>query len=197
MPLAAHALISVVTAKSMIKLLGVADDTIIETYINGVSKLFENYCNTKFIDIAVTDILDGSGTDKLLLENPPARTITEIKFDFDTSAPTLMALADFSLNGKAGILRMKGDSTFTDGYGVFPEGFQNIQVKYTSGYGAAIANLPEDIILAAVLQVEFLYKRDTADFSTTLGEGFVMKVDPKDFAPGVRALLDTYKRMAL
>jgi len=196
MPLAANAVIDVATVKSMIKLLGIADDTIIENYINGMSTFFENYCNTKFIDAAVTDILDGSGTDKLLLENPPARTITEIKFDFDTSAPTLMTVTDFSLNSKAGILRIKSDSTFTDSCGVFPEGFQNIQVKYTSGYGAAIANLPDDLKLAAILQVEYAYKRDTVDFSVTFDEGAILKVDPKAMGPRVKDMLDAYKRSA-
>ena len=172
MPLNANAIVDVAGCKSMIKLLGSADDTIVENLINGTSLMFESYCASKFINQNITEVADGSGSNKLIVENCPITAITEVKFDFDTIAPVVMALSGFNFNGKAGII-----NNLT---GLFTEGFQNIQVKYTSGYGAAKVNLPDDLKLATYLQIEYIYKRDNADFSATLKDGVIFS-DPKKF----------------
>ena len=189
MPLNANAITDIATVKSMIKGIGTSDDTILEMYINGASSFFENYCNTKFIILAITEVVDGSGFSKQIIESAPIATLTEVKYDFDTSSPSIQTIGNFNFNSKAGIIHSKES--------IFPEGWQNIQIKYTSGYGAAIGNLPADLVMACALQVEYYYKRDTADFSATFEEGFVLKAEPNEFAPRVKNLLAPFKRNVL
>jgi len=186
MGLNANAIVSVAGCKSMIKLLGTADDAIVENLINGTSQMFESYCAQKFINQNLTEVYDGSGEDILIVENSPINTLTEVQFYFDDT-PEIMTLTDFKINSKAGLIRYIN--------GIFAPGFQNIQVKYACGYGAAIANMPADLQLAAFLQIEFIYKRDNADFSQTLRDGVILS-DPKKFlSSDVISMLTPYMKI--
>jgi uncharacterized phiE125 gp8 family phage protein len=189
MPLIAQAIIDVATVKQYVKLVGTADDTLIENIINGVSILFEKYCGAKFINQTITEVLDGSGEEKILVEYIPIVSLTEIKSAVDDTSPETLTITDFSFNPSAGIIRYKT--------GIFEAGFQNISIKYSSGYGAAIANLPDDLKLAALKQCEFFYKRDAADFSDTFDEGMIIRAPSEMLSPTVKDMLTPYFRVRL
>lgn len=183
---AANAITDATTVKLYCKIDGVADDDLIQTIINSVSNLFELYCKSKFINSAITEVVDGSGSEIQIVEYCPVTALTEIKFYFDTTAPVIQVLADFIYKGASGLVKYL--------YGDFPEGFQNIQIKYNAGHGAAIANLPDDLKLAAIKQCEYFYKRDSADFSTTFSEGMIIKAPSELLSPTVKEMLTPYYR---
>lgn len=184
--LAANAIIDETYFKTYLKLSGVAEDDLIKQIINGVSTLIENYCGSKFINQAVTEVHDGSGSNIQVVENCPIAGLTSIKYEFDTPTPVLQTITDFKFNGGAGLIKYME--------GVFPEGWQNVQIIFSSGYGAAIANMPEDLRLATATQVEFFYKRDSADFSSTFEEGMIIKAPSEMLSPVVRDMLSPYFR---
>ena len=184
----ANAICDVTTAKEYIKLTGTADDLLIEKIINGVSSIFENYCHCKFINVAITEVLDGAGEDKIIVDTLPISTLTSIKTRISTTW-TALTLTDFVIDSKAGLILYEVD--------VFPEGFQNIELKYTAGYGAAIANLPSDLVLAALKQCEFFYKRDSADFSDTFDEGIVIRAPSELLSPTVEGMLAAYYKTVM
>jgi uncharacterized phiE125 gp8 family phage protein len=183
---AANAITTATDVKSYIKLIGTADDDLIQNIINAVSILFENYCAAKFINQAITEVVDGSGSEIQIVEFCPISALTEIQYYFDTDSPTIMPLTNFKFNAKSGMIR--------DIYTGFPEGWQNIQIKYTAGIGAAIANLPDDLKLAAMKQCQFFYERDSADFSMTFEEGMIVKAPPEMLSPAVKDMLTPYFR---
>lgn len=189
MSLAANAIVDVATVKDYIKLQGTSDVSIIENIINGVSNLFELYCATRFINQTITEIVDGSGSNIQLVEFAPIVSLTEIIFFYDTASPETQTLTDFDFKSKAALIRAK--------YTLFAEGFQNISIKYSCGHGAAIANMPGDVKLAALKQCEFFYKRDAADFSDTFEEGMVVRAPSEMLSPTVRDMLTPYFRARL
>jgi len=181
---ATNAIVELVDAKGYIKYESTADDDIIQNIINGVSSLFEKYCGSKFINLAITEVVDGSGTQIQIVEYCPITALTEIKFYFDTATPVIQTITDFIFDGPAGMIKGKT--------GGFPEGWQNIQIIYTAGYGANIAALPDDLKLAAMKQCEFYYKRDAADFSATFEEGMLIKSPAELLSPVVLGMLSPY-----
>ena len=141
------------------------------------------YCRRKFIQAAIaSEILDGEeDCDQVFLEFAPIVSLTSVKFD-----SVSQDISSFKIDKVAG--RLKYDA------GIFPEGFQNIEVAYLAGYGAAIANMPEDIKIATKKQVEFFWKRDSADFSDTFDEGMIIRAPGEMLSPAVRDILSTYFR---
>jgi len=191
MPVAAatNAIVEKTDVKNYCKIIGTNEDDNVQTIINAVSSLFENYCASKFINIALTEVIDGPGCEIAVVEYCPISALTEITYYFDTDSPVVQTITEFKFNAKAGLIRAV--------YTPFPEGWQNVQIKYTVGYGAAIANLPDDLKLAAIKQCEFYFKRDTADFSSTFEEGMVIKSPAEMLSPVVRDMLTPYFRVRL
>jgi len=181
MGLNANAIVSVAQVKEYLKLDGTSDVALIENIINGTSDLFERYTTSKFINVAVVETLDGSGSDKVFVEYCPVVSLTQVKIDDE-----IKTLTDFKINSRSGIIQWT--------FGTFLAGFQNIIITYQSGYGAAMANLPADLILAALKQCEYFYKRDGADFSTTFEQGLVLKAPSEMLSPTVRDMLSPYFR---
>lgn len=186
MPLNANALLTVQQVRDFIKLDGTTDTSVIEFIINGVSSAIENFCHSKFIDVAVVETLDGPGLNKIIVEFCPIKSLTSVKFD-----SVAQTLTDFKFNGRSGIVYFQ--------YGVFAEGFQNIEIAYISGYGANMAAMPADVILAALKQSEQYYKRFVSDFSQTFDEGVVNRImsSNEDFqitVPESIKLLSYYRR---
>lgn len=181
MPLNANALVSVAQVKEYIKLDGSSDVALIERIINGVADLFERYTSSKFINVAVVETMDGSGSSNQLVEYCPIISLTSVEFD-----SVAQTIGDFVFNARSGIIHFNN--------GTFAAGFQNIKITYQSGWGAAMANLPSDVILAALQQCEYFYKRDASDFSTTFSEGLVLKAPSELLSPTVRDMLAPYYR---
>jgi uncharacterized phiE125 gp8 family phage protein len=188
MPLSANAIVDVVSAKRYIKLTGTSDDTLIEDIINGVSTLFEKYCNCKFINIAVTEVLDGNGSDIIIVNSLPVSLLTSVKTREGTTW-TAQTLTDFVIASVAGMIKWEN--------GTYTEGFQNIELKYTAGYGANIAALPDDLKLAGMKQCQFFYERDSADFSDTFEEGMIVRAPSELLSPTVRGMLSPYYKTNL
>jgi hypothetical protein len=88
--------------------------------------------------ISDTAILDGTGTDALLLPRLPVNAVGTV---FEGST----AVSDFSLNGNGILFR---GSAGVDPRPVWPRGRQNIQVTYDHGY--AEVDLPRDVRMVAL-----------------------------------------------
>jgi hypothetical protein len=78
-----------------------------------------------------TVLLDGSGTDALLLPNVPVEAVTEVKLAGEAVTEYLVA--------SAGMLLRKSPGIWTEGRG-------NVEVKYTFGY----AQVPAEIRMLAL-----------------------------------------------
>lgn len=111
------------------------------------SDLVRTYTGRTFDRIEDTVVLDGTGTQSLLLPNPPiAEVLSVITLD-SQGEETEIDPADYRLAGSAGILRR------IDGLN-WPRGWQNIEVDLVSGYllpgepgdsGTDVPTLPQDI----------------------------------------------------
>src|SRR3990172_10701878 len=123
MTIAANAIISVAEAKDYIKLVGTSDDTKIETIINGVSKAFENYCGTNFINGSISEIQNGDGSNSIILKNRQVVSVTSIAIRDNNP----QSVSDYYIDLAAGIIQAK--------YIAFPNDFQNITIVYVQGYG--------------------------------------------------------------
>ena len=189
MSLQANAIIDVATAQAMIKLLGTADVSIIEKWINLASDHIEKYCCTKFINQSITEVANGSGSVFIIPRFAPVRTITEITYYYNSLSPQIQTITDFVVDVEAGIIQALRS--------IFPEGFQNVQIKYTTGHGATMADLSGDVVGACILLVEKYYKVNTADFTTTFGEADAVHTAPDVSRKSITDLLAPYKRTVL
>lgn len=134
--------------------------TLVESLINRASDYCERYISNPIINKEITDVLDGNGACKIMLNHFPIQGIGSVL----VAGVDVTADADFY---KHGVLFLKGD-------GVFPVGRKNIEVVYTAGYGEDKDTIPQDLKHAALLMVHFWFKRDSLDYSTTFGESDVI-----------------------
>lgn len=128
-------------------------DDLLEDLIVRVTELFEKYCGlSQFKSQSYTDYLDGSGSQRLFLDQRPIISIELLAADYDWTWGTdsTYAATDFRVIDDHIVLK---DETF-------PEGIGNIKVTFTAGY----AEIPNDLKQACIMEVARLYKRkDTID----------------------------------
>lgn len=143
------------------------DQLILETDA-AIGRLCNRYDSTgaqTFESASRTDLYDGNGQPKLVLNNAPVSTITSVSL-VDSDGNTT-AVTSYRADEKAGILYWEsaGDAWFQMGYdhpsevgtiarSGWPRGFQNIQVVYTAGYAtvpADLRGLATDIVVEAYL----------------------------------------------
>jgi hypothetical protein len=181
MPLAANALTSLAAVKEYLQIdsTDTSQNSLLDFLINSASMAIESYCRRKIKDVSYADEeYDGSGTRNLNLRQFPVSSITSIKID-----DVALDISEYKFKKSSGIVnRLKA---------LWPKEFQNIKVSYTAGY----SSVPADIELACKHLVKFYYKTDVADFSTTFGEGVVMR--PEAWPKQVKALLSSYRKVLI
>lgn len=145
----------------------------IDALITVASNYIEKYCDRVFSSVSYSnEKLDGNGWDNIFIKNPPLTTLTDIDVIsslFTGSTTTTYAATRFDIKEATGQIKWKADSFLEEG-GIFPVGFQNVQVTYVGGFSA----IPTSIEL---ITAEFVIQL----FDPTLSEDIIEKEKIGDY----------------
>ncbi len=185
-----NALVSLVEAKTFLKITATSENSVIEDFINRASIWANDYTGRRLKYRSLTDFYDGDGSNILSLnEYPIAFGVSSLLID-DYSVTSPDMIIDFP----RGLIKLENGLSFV-------KGFQNITVVYNAGYVIApdsgIPNLPETIKEAVLLYVGHLYRRQYADQkfgvqSETIGDR-TTTYGTDDIVPKAKALLNPYR----
>ena len=190
-----------------------ASDAELTVMLGVAEAAIQRYCGRTFTSATFTDVVNGTGTEALVVRNPPITSITSIKsVDNDGTAGDAWATSSYKLaSDDSGVIhrlpygrpgRIQFDSFGAmagSGYqsaAVFPEGVENIQVIYVGGY----ATIPEDIKWAEWTVVDDLLSergQDATMQSETLGSYSYTRVVESGSLSIVRQVCAMYRRTAL
>lgn len=201
---------------------GAFTQAMVEEVIDRVSTELVRYLGRNFEGAAYTDVIDGTGSDRILVTNPPIRTLTSVAITCGTSTTTYTASSSPTLAEVfrwTGSANERGEIRFinsrmsvygTDDYGEpigfglypdFPEGFQNITVVYDGGY----TTIPDDVLnLVSKLIAHELKRigddrtgRDLRVLSEGLGQYNYTLANYGDVEDAVGRLRSVFKRCVL
>lgn len=130
-------------------------DAIIDLIIPGITAMFEKHCGRSFEKGQITEYFSSDGHRRTLQLNkyPVDSAVTITLYDDPNrvySTTTLIAATDYSIDYEVGIIRLDPTAYFT-------RGVRNIKVVYTGGY--ALAAIPADLKLAAIIQAMAMIRR--------------------------------------
>ncbi len=176
---------------------GSTHDTVLTALVSAVTALFENVCRRTFASTVYTDVeYDGTGTDKLILANPPITDISSIKIASNRNFGAATALASsryvFDDAGVVTLVPASGATSIIlggDG-GIFPKGHRVVQISYTGGF----ATIPADLKQAAILMCSTWMNRRRRGgvLSTTVGSETVT-FQQREIPIEVMAILSRYR----
>lgn len=165
--------------------------------ITAVSQYVKTRCGRNNLNLvaSVTEVLNGSGSDKQFVSEYPVKAITSIAVGGIAQSASIDGV-------QAGYI--------TDGYGiillgsVFPRGRQNIRATYTAGYDsvskppgdAAHNGAPSDLGHAVAWIIAQTYKRrDWIDQSSkSLAAGETIAFQSWKWPPLIDAVIESYRR---
>jgi len=139
-----------------------------------------------------TIVLDGTGTDALLLPESPVIDVTAVTENDEA----LVVDDDYKLNGSGVLLR--SPVVYEGGWGdqwvrrVWSLGRQNIEVTYSHGYAAT--DLPRDVRMVALSLADRIFTQGNVSFES-LGAYSVRYTNGAalDLTVGERAILRKYR----
>ena len=189
---------------------GVADttyDAIVGALIPTVQDKVERYLGTAIDSATFTDeAYDGDGSQELWLKNYPVTAVSAVKIVSDDGTTTTLASADYRWSSQGKIVRLPyyggmlptrdswGDPIGLGGGSVFPNGFQNVKVTYTAGYGT----VPDDLQYAAFVMIDAMLAGQGVDiFAQQVAEGNENRVarSAEEALQIYRQLLGPFRRM--
>lgn len=186
MTISEYALTTLTNAKEYLQIepTDTSQDARLEILINGTTEAIENYIKRKVKERTFTDeAYDGNGTDLLFLKNKPVGSITSVKYVNIDGTTDVLGADDYHVDAQGRLYNASG----------WVRGFQNYLVTYTAGYNP----VPDDIQLACLKWVEYLYKTDIASYSSAF-EQAGNATQPPHFVPAViKELLSPYKRVVI
>jgi hypothetical protein len=131
-------LVTSTEVKTYLGISGSTHDTLITELIDLVSEYIEDYCNTYFSSVAVTDKHDGGG-EFLFVTKAPIISITSITDNLDS---TVVAATDYDAYLKSGrIYRESNTTLWTSNEPRWFEGRQRFTIVYQAGH----AVIPEAV----------------------------------------------------
>jgi uncharacterized phiE125 gp8 family phage protein len=151
----AVALVAVADARTVLKIAGSSEDTVLADLINRASALASKYAGRQLVSTQRTEYYDGDGDRQLILNHRPVTAVASVYIDGlrTFGADTLVdSAADLITDGAAGILELWNNG------GSFTKGRANVKVTYTAGYVAG-STVPHDLEEAVLLIVQHHYKR--------------------------------------
>jgi hypothetical protein len=170
--------------------------------VEAATEMIQKYTNQTFVyTVDETTILDGSGSDIMLLPELPVVSVSECITDIDTGTPrTLLdkthgANAEFDFTTDSGLLiRRRGqfvmwESRFAAVYGVWPDRRASVQVTYTHGYPI----VPRDLQMITVVAAARGIAQDGADQEFTGHYRVRYASQPGTLTGGERRTLDRYR----
>lgn len=188
MSLNPNALVTLSMAKSHldIKQDYVLEDTRLEFFVNAASERVASYCNRIFQQATYTELHSGRRQNELLPRQFPITAITSVVISQSRNWTEPQSLVDSTRYVIA-------DEDNTIQYdGIFPTGYNNIQVVYTAGY----TTFPSDLQLACLWFVEWFYRHRTRGH---MGISNISKMEENTtiltaMPPMIVEILNDYKR---
>jgi len=184
-------LCTIAQVKAYLRLTGATHDAVFTALAQGVSEKMIGYMRRHIVSDTYDEYHNGGGyAEALVLRECPI-----------SGTPTVTisgsAYTGFEQDDEAGILYYSSATDYLS-RGYWPGGWRNIRVQYTAGY----ASVPVDLREAAIRQVAYEAKLSgiRGDHLGVPAEtdptGISKTIDQLDWAPGVRSVLDRYKRVA-
>lgn len=108
-------------------------------------RAFERLTRRKFEQTTVTERLDGTGKETIILTNFPVTELVSVTVENLPGYPYTLTLSEYRLEEETGILHLVSTQPFQ--ISIFPLGLLSITATYKYGYLVAgeINNIPEDI----------------------------------------------------
>lgn len=171
----ATTLVTLAQAKAWLQVSDASDDARIVQITDAVSERVESLTDRQFVTRTRDEFQNGDGTRKLFLRRYPVVVMTSLTVkDTPTSTPTaLVEGTDYDLDRRSGLIVLRS-RTFT-------RGFQNVEVNYSTGYGAqGDVALPQDVVQATLDYIKVVYTETTTNgvSATSISVGpnsFVLK----------------------
>jgi uncharacterized phiE125 gp8 family phage protein len=141
------------------------EDTFLEKLIDRCTSRIESHVNRKLKKRSYAELYDGSGTQKLLLNQFPITALTSVNIDQgqDFLPSTDVDIEAIVIQAEEGLLSWSGvvNSSSAFNAGIWSAGVRNIQVVYEAGYDP----IPDDLAAACIklVAVEFNRAREGAD----------------------------------
>jgi hypothetical protein len=168
-----------------------ADDTNTQTLITKASVWANNHTSRILAQQTFTEIYDGDGSVTLFLKNYPISSITTIHQDSTRvfGVDTLVASTDYFTYAEN--RKLIGDGV------VWERGRQTIKVVYIAGY--AIGSIPEDLVNAVTMLVDFWGKEYSAHrFGVTSTGSETNRITyEKNIPVEIKEMLNPYKKKVI
>ena len=169
-------------------------DADLEAIADWATDIFERETRVLFVKRTVSEVYDGLGSNRLLLNHYPIQSVTTltVKETQEGTAKTITS-ADYDLNLEEGVIRLRS----TADPPTFPKLFQNVTVAYPAGYGGQDGTtLPGDIFAGALdlakLKWDELQSGAISASSISIGPGSLL-IKP-DLPIHIRRTLDAWRR---
>jgi len=144
------------------------DNSLLKDILDGELATLDKYVNQKLEQEEITEYYDGERDNIIILKNGFVTAVAHVKIDYDadgTYEEELTYPDEYAF-------KLIGEIIKRAGY--FPEGIQNIEVKYTHGFTAD--NIPGDLKLAILKQCANTF---SATFNVLEEEGEAKKFSQK------------------
>lgn len=144
-----NGLVSVAYVKSLpsMSVAAVISDELLTNVILAVSQAAERYCNRSFKAADYTEVLDGDGTEELILGNFPiigALTSLSVLMYDNVTVDTFNVATDVLLKPESGVIYVNKRSVTTPLL-AFPRGKQNVTVAYRAGFETVPAAVQQGV----------------------------------------------------
>ena len=127
-------MIVLATVKAHLGVTSTDDDVVLQDLLNSAIQRVGEACNRELVKEEREVTFDGDGSGTISLPHPPVVMGDAGSVEINGE---LIDAKEFALDSGAGILRRNG---------VFPEGFQNVKVKYTGGFETFPAEIKDAIL---------------------------------------------------
>lgn len=170
--------------------------------LEGATAAIQKYCRQQFV-LVVDDtvILDGSGSETMLLPECPVIDVSEVIYDCDLDgARTLLgpgskSNSEFDFTLESGLLiKRRGEfvlfeDRFNASYGVWPMRRRSVQVTYTHGF----ALIPPEIVMITITCAGRAIGQDGAELERTGAYQAKYAGQPAELIAGEKRVLDQYR----
>jgi uncharacterized phiE125 gp8 family phage protein len=161
----------------------VADDALLARMLDAASGFIQTWINRSLELQSYSALLDGNGSDTLVLRNFPIVSVAELRIN----GAVIAAAASDSAIGY-----WHDDSRLVLRGLVFPRGRGNVRVSYQAGF----ASPPADLTQACIEMVSLRYReKDRVGLVSKGLAGETTAYSLKDMPESVRTLLNRYRRV--
>jgi len=161
----------------------VADDALLARMLDAASGFIQTWINRSLELQSYSALLDGNGSDTLVLRNFPIVSVTELRIN---GAVFAAAASDSAIG------YWHDDNRLVLRGLVFPRGRGNVRVSYQAGYEAP----PADLTQACIEMVSLRYReKDRVGLVSKGLAGETTAYSLKDMPESVRTLLSQYRRV--